>query len=66
MGLNGANGSGRSVEEETDKRRRGTRCVIMQCGTRREAIWQCQHTACKCDFLPIQYLRDILENSKNK
>lgn len=44
MGLNGANGSGRSVEEETDKRRRGTRCVIMQCGTRREAVWQCQRS----------------------
>lgn len=38
MGLNGANGSGRSVEEETDKRRRGTRGGIMQCGTSREAV----------------------------
>lgn len=66
MGLNGANGSGRSVEEETDKKRKGTRCVIMQCGTRREAVWQRRCTACKCYFLPIQYLRDILENAKNK
>lgn len=29
MGLNGANGSGKSVEVETDKRRRGTRGGLM-------------------------------------
>lgn len=29
MGLNGANGSERSVEEETDKRRGGTRGELM-------------------------------------
>lgn len=39
MELNGANGSVRSVEEETDKRRKGTRYVIMHCGTRGEAVW---------------------------
>lgn len=38
MGLNGANGSGKSVEAETDKRRRGTRGGLMQCGTCEEAF----------------------------
>ena len=38
MGLNGANGSGKSVEGETDKRRRGTRGGLMQCGTCGEAV----------------------------
>lgn len=34
MGLNGANGSGKSVEEETDRDRSGARGGIMWCGTR--------------------------------
>ena len=63
MGLNGANGSGKSVEGETDKRRRGTRGGLMQCGTCGEAVClggggggeslglQCQETVYKRFFL---------------
>ena len=38
MGLNGANGSGKSVEGGTGRSRRGTRGGLMQCGTCGEAV----------------------------
>lgn len=75
MGLNGPNGSGKCVEEETDKRKRGARSGLMYRGTREEAVWrkplslQCQGPACKRVFFAlfsIQYPRDVVEGVRNK
>lgn len=57
MELNGANGFGTSVKEETDKRKRGTIGAIIQCGTSREAVFL-------FSFLK-QYQRDIIEHVNN-